>query len=95
MAGDHAYGDMTPEGYQSGIVGTRLQKLVKGLDPEAARVEPHGLSVQVAQEPSGMWKAMWPDKEGRAPFVAYGKTREEALAQAPSPVLPQFEIWGA
>jgi hypothetical protein len=37
------YGDMTPEGYQSGIVGTRLQKLVKGLDPEAARVEPHGL----------------------------------------------------
>ena len=34
------YGDMTPEGYQSGIVGTRLQKLVKGLDPEAARVEP-------------------------------------------------------
>jgi ribosomal protein S18 acetylase RimI-like enzyme len=35
------YGDMTPEGYQSGIVGTRLQKLVKGLDPEAARVEPH------------------------------------------------------
>jgi len=38
------YGDMTPEGYQSGIVGTRLQKLVKGLDPEAARVEPHELS---------------------------------------------------
>jgi hypothetical protein len=34
------YGEMTPEGYQSGIVGTRLQKLVKGLDPEAARVEP-------------------------------------------------------
>jgi ribosomal protein S18 acetylase RimI-like enzyme len=34
------YGDMTPEGYQSGIVGTRLQKLVRGLDPEAARVEP-------------------------------------------------------
>jgi hypothetical protein len=38
------YGDMTPEGYQSGIVGTRLQKLVKGLDPEAARVEPHELA---------------------------------------------------
>jgi hypothetical protein len=35
------YGDMTPEGYQSGIVGTRLQKLVKGLDPEAARVGEH------------------------------------------------------
>jgi hypothetical protein len=38
------YGDMTPEGYQSGIVGTRLQKLVKGLDPEAAKIEPHGLN---------------------------------------------------
>jgi hypothetical protein len=37
------YGDMTPEGYQSGIVGTRLQKLVKGLDPEAARVNPHAM----------------------------------------------------
>jgi hypothetical protein len=37
------YGEMTPEGYQSGIVGTRLQKLVKGLDPEAARVSPHSM----------------------------------------------------
>jgi hypothetical protein len=37
------YGDMTPEGYQSGIVGTRLQKLVKGLDPEAARIETTGI----------------------------------------------------
>lgn len=45
------YGDMTPEGYQSGIVGTRLQKLVKGLDPEAARVEPHGIGEETYTRP--------------------------------------------
>jgi hypothetical protein len=42
------YGDMTPEGYQSGIVGTRLQKLVKGLDPEAAKIESHELTKSAA-----------------------------------------------
>jgi hypothetical protein len=48
------YGDMTPEGYQSGIVGTRLQKLVKGLDPEAARVEPHPVNGQIISA-GGKW----------------------------------------
>jgi PAS domain-containing protein len=46
------YGDMTPEGYQSGIVGTRLQKLVKGLDPEAARVEPTKIEIDNSKGPS-------------------------------------------
>lgn len=47
------YGDMTPEGYQSGIVGTRLQKLVKGLDPEAARVEPSEIQAGIARGSGG------------------------------------------
>lgn len=51
------YGTMSPEGYQSGIVGTRLQKLVKGLDPEAARIEPETL---YAEE--------WMRDMGRPPF---------------------------
>jgi hypothetical protein len=46
------YGDLTPEGYQSGIIGTRLQKLVKGLDPDAARVEPTDI-IQSKGGPSG------------------------------------------
>jgi hypothetical protein len=49
------YGDMTPEGYQSGIVGTRLQKLVKGLDPEAAKIEP----TRDALPPSGESDKAW------------------------------------
>jgi hypothetical protein len=56
------YGDMTPEGYQSGIVGTRLQKLVKGLDPEAARVEPS----TIYKEPSHA-------DLGRPPFSEFEK----------------------
>ncbi len=36
------YGDFSKEGkYDPGIVGTRLLKLVKGLDPEAAKIEGH------------------------------------------------------
>ena len=62
------YGDMTPEGYQSGIVGTRLQKLVKGLDPEAARVEPTviphpmGSSKTVDNRSAVNLKEMYPDR---------------------------------
>ncbi len=39
------YGDFDKSGnYNAGIVGTRLLKLVKALDPEAAKIEPHELS---------------------------------------------------
>lgn len=60
------YGDMTPEGYQSGIVGTRLQKLVKGLDPEAARVEPTDLTGIDIVQSGKRWRASSRDNsEGR------------------------------
>ena len=46
------YGDFTKEGsYTPGIVGTRLLKLVRQLDPEAARIEPTELQIRDRSAP--------------------------------------------
>jgi hypothetical protein len=53
------YGDMKPDGtHVPGIVTSRLQKLVKGLDPEAARVEPHGIRQGNTEIANKMWTDM-------------------------------------
>ena len=57
------YGDMTPEGYQSGIVGTRLQKLVKGLDPEAARVDKAEIPTGEPRTISTIFNENWPHEQ--------------------------------
>lgn len=54
------YGTMSPEGYQSGIVGTRLSKLVKGLDPEAARIEGSELTTGSPRTISTIFEDQWP-----------------------------------
>jgi hypothetical protein len=86
------YGDMTPEGYQSGILGTRLQKLVKGLDPEATNVEPVLPGVDLVENGPNDWTASWQDR-GRTQTVN-APSREEALGVAgvsPYPSIPMTE----
>jgi len=96
------YGDITPEGYKSGIVGTRLQKLVKGLDPEAARVEPHQLPDKYGNvQPAGVgrWRAESPDhtsarhfdNEAEAHAFARGAYTPESWPTYPSiPITPKM-----
>lgn len=79
------YGTMSPEGYQSGIVGTRLSKLVKGLDPEAARIEGSRPGVSLEQQ-GGEWVARSGGQEARSPL------RQEALDVIGVPEYPSIPI---
>jgi hypothetical protein len=85
------YGDLTPEGYQSGIVGTRLQKLVKGLDPEAAKIETHTLDSHRMPKrlPDGTDERGWkPDKKDYPSVKITPAMREKILKEG----LPLFNV---
>jgi hypothetical protein len=81
------YGDMTPEGYQSGIVGTRLQKLVKGLDPEAARVEPTKIEIDNSKASSNEYDEIFTSEQYPSVKITPAM-REKILKEG----LPLFNI---
>ena len=95
------YGDFTPEGsYTPGIVGTRLLKILKGMDPDA-KIEPHHVVTSSAYGPADAARlAARPDlhslavekgEMARYPSVAITPKMREAIKKG----LPLFLGLGA